>query len=265
MLGMLETLFFACLGITFVLIVMLVYHFKSRVLSLENKCDTMFEIINSMVNEIGQVRTVLNHDVPINNEYHEITLNNIDTNNNDRIHYDESSDSLVTDDDEEDVTDDDEEDVTDDDDDDDDEDVTDDDEDVIDDDDVSVDNYNGDEVSIDNDEVKVVNVEINGEIQTEGLHYELDETTSSQGDQIPQMVDVNIHVEKLENETNKDDSSIANSSIATFSSVPKKGSSAYKRMNLTALKSLIIEKGLASDPSKMKKRDLITLLETHDI
>ena len=258
MLGMLETLFFACLGITFVLIVMLVYHFKSRVLSLENKCDTMFEIINSMVNEIGQVRTVLNHDVPINNEYHEITLNNIDTNNNDRIHYDESSDSLVTDDDdEEDVTDDDdEEDVTDD---DDDEDVTDDD------DDVSVDNYNGDEVSIDNDEVKVVNVEINGEIQTEGLHYELDETTSSQGDQIPQMVDINIHVEKLENETNKDDSSIANSSIATFSSVPKKGSSAYKRMNLTALKSLIIEKGLASDPSKMKKRDLITLLETHDI
>jgi len=252
MLGMLETLFFACLGITFVLIVMLVYHFKSRVLSLENKCDTMFEIINSMVNEIGQVRTVLNHDVPINNEYHEITLNNIDTNNNDRIHYDESSDSLVTDDDEEDVTDDDE-------------DVTDDDEDVTDDDDVSVDNYNGDEVSIDNDEVKVVNVEINGEIQTEGLHYELDETTSSQGDQIPQMVDVNIHVEKLENETNKDDSSIANSSIATFSSVPKKGSSAYKRMNLTALKSLIIEKGLASDPSKMKKRDLITLLETHDI
>ena len=249
MLGMLETLFFACLGITFVLIVMLVYHFKSRVLSLENKCDTMFEIINSMVNEIGQVRTVLNHDVPINNEYHEITLNNIDTNNNDRIHYDESSDSLVTDDD-------DEEDVTDD---DDDEDVTDDD------DDVSVDNYNGDEVSIDNDEVKVVNVEINGEIQTEGLHYELDETTSSQGDQIPQMVDINIHVEKLENETNKDDSSIANSSIATFSSVPKKGSSAYKRMNLTALKSLIIEKGLASDPSKMKKRDLITLLETHDI
>ena len=238
MLGMLETLFFACLGITFVLIVMLVYHFKSRVLSLENKCDTMFEIINSMVNEIGQVRTVLNHDVPINNEYHEITLNNIDTNNNDRIHYDESSDSLVTDDDEEDVTDDDEEDV---------------------------DNYNRDEVSIDNDEVKVVNVEMNGEIQTEGLHYELDETTSSQGDQIPQMVDINIHVEKLENETNKDDSSIANSSIATFSSVPKKGSSAYKRMNLTALKSLIIEKGLASDPSKMKKRDLITLLETHDI
>ena len=247
MLGMLETLFFACLGITFVLIVMLVYHFKSRVLSLENKCDTMFEIINSMVNEIGQVRTVLNHDVPINNEYHEITLNNIDTNNNDRIHYDESSDSLVTDDDEEDVTDDDEE------------------EDVTDDDEEDVDNYNRDEVSIDNDEVKVVNVEMNGEIQTEGLHYELDETTSSQGDQIPQMVDINIHVEKLENETNKDDSSIANSSIATFSSVPKKGSSAYKRMNLTALKSLIIEKGLASDPSKMKKRDLITLLETHDI
>ncbi len=258
MLGMLETLFFACLGITFVLIIMLVYHFKSRVLSLENKCDTMFEIINSMVNEIGQVRTVLNHDVPINNEYHEITLNNIDTNNNDRIHYDESSDSLVTDDDEEDVTDDDDEDVTDD----DDEDVTDDDddEDVTDD-----DNDNDDEISIDIDEVKVVNVEINGEIQTEGLHYELDETTSSQGDQIPQMVDINIHVEKLENETNKDDSSIANSSIATFSSVPKKGSSAYKRMNLTALKSLIIEKGLASDPSKMKKRDLITLLETHDI
>ena len=253
MLGMLETLFFACLGITFVLIILLVYHFKGRVISLETKCDTMFEIINSMVNEIGQVRSVLNHDVP-NNGHHEIILNNMNSHNIDRIQYDASSDILDegTDEDADEYTDEDTDadEYTDED--------TDDDDDEI-----SIDGDHVNEVS--NDEVKVVNVEMNGEIQTDSLHYDNDETAMSNEDQVPVMDTVNIQVEKLEHDTTMDDSSIANSSIATFSSIPKKGSNVYKRMNLNALKSLIIEKGLASDPSKMKKRDLITLLETHDI
>ena len=55
-----ETFFFISLGITFVLILLLVYHFKQRLSSLENKCDTMFEIINNVVQEITIVRGATN-------------------------------------------------------------------------------------------------------------------------------------------------------------------------------------------------------------
>ena len=54
----LETFFFISLGITFVLILLLVYHFKQRLTSLEQKSDTMFEIINNIVKELGFLKNV---------------------------------------------------------------------------------------------------------------------------------------------------------------------------------------------------------------
>ena len=54
----LETFFFISLGITFVLILLLVYHFKQRLTSLEQKSDTMFEIMNNIVKELGFLKNV---------------------------------------------------------------------------------------------------------------------------------------------------------------------------------------------------------------
>lgn len=54
--NLLETFFFISLAITFVLIMMLVYHFKGRILILEQKCDTMFEIMNNMVKEMKNIK-----------------------------------------------------------------------------------------------------------------------------------------------------------------------------------------------------------------
>ena len=51
-----ETFFFLSLGITFVLILLLVYHFKQRLTTLENKCDTVFEIISNLVKEVSNVK-----------------------------------------------------------------------------------------------------------------------------------------------------------------------------------------------------------------
>jgi hypothetical protein len=51
-----ETFFFLSLGITFVLILLLVYHFKQRINTLENKCDTVFEIIGNVVQELSVVK-----------------------------------------------------------------------------------------------------------------------------------------------------------------------------------------------------------------
>jgi len=52
----LETLFFISLAITFVLIIMLVYHFKGRLVVLEQKANTMFEILSSMIKEMKDIR-----------------------------------------------------------------------------------------------------------------------------------------------------------------------------------------------------------------
>jgi hypothetical protein len=52
----LETAFFISLAITFVLIMMLVYHFKGRLVILEQKCDTMFEIMNNMIKELKSIQ-----------------------------------------------------------------------------------------------------------------------------------------------------------------------------------------------------------------
>jgi hypothetical protein len=56
--NLLETFFFISLGITFVLISLLVYHFRQRIMVLEQKNDTMFEIINNVVTEISNLRNI---------------------------------------------------------------------------------------------------------------------------------------------------------------------------------------------------------------
>lgn len=67
-----ETFFFISLAITFILIIMLVYHFKDRLYVLEQKCDTMFEIMNSLIKEMKNIKQVsLSPTLPQN------TLNNI--------------------------------------------------------------------------------------------------------------------------------------------------------------------------------------------
>ena len=52
----LETLFFISLAITFVLIIMLVYHFKGRLVLLEQKTSVMFEMMTSIIKEMKDIR-----------------------------------------------------------------------------------------------------------------------------------------------------------------------------------------------------------------
>ncbi len=75
------------------------------------------------------------------------------------------------------------------------------------------------------------------------------------------MEEIQLHVEKLPtSEPHLDDSSIT-SSVAES----KNNIHIYKKMTLPVLKAYVIEKGLTSDPSKMKKQDLIHLIESSDI
>jgi len=60
--GFMETSFFISLGISFVLILLLVYHFKQRLSIAEGKLDTMFEIINNLAQELSNVKSVIVHN-----------------------------------------------------------------------------------------------------------------------------------------------------------------------------------------------------------
>ena len=60
--GFIETSFFISLGISFVLILLLVYHFKQRLSVAEGKLDTMFEIINNLAQELSNVKSVIVHN-----------------------------------------------------------------------------------------------------------------------------------------------------------------------------------------------------------
>ena len=53
-----ENFFFISLGITFVLILLLVYHFKQRMSSVERKGETMFELMSSVVKEINVLKNI---------------------------------------------------------------------------------------------------------------------------------------------------------------------------------------------------------------
>src|SRR6056300_1022580 len=66
--NMLEMFFFASLAITFVLILFLVYHFRQKFTALEEKCDTMFEIINNIVKEMNNRAALeqMQHEMPEN-------------------------------------------------------------------------------------------------------------------------------------------------------------------------------------------------------
>lgn len=54
-----ETIFFFSLAITFLLILLLVYHFKQRISSMEQKSDTMFDIINGVVKELSNIKKIV--------------------------------------------------------------------------------------------------------------------------------------------------------------------------------------------------------------
>ena len=57
---MLESFFFVTLGISCVLLLMLIYHFKQRLSKLEQNNETMFEILNNIVQELSEMK---NHNV----------------------------------------------------------------------------------------------------------------------------------------------------------------------------------------------------------
>ena len=229
MLNMIETFFFISLAITFVLILLLVYHFKQRFTTLEQKTETMFDIVNNIVSEISIIRRQIFSQPANILEPSSTEQIHLVEQNNQNVQYDISDKLVVSDsDDETDADSDDESDE----------------DSVADSNDVS-DTDSDDEPDIndiDENSVKIVNVDmddmkINETNIIEPLQEEGYSSNEEQGVPVVNNDIEPIIVDKIE---------------------PTED---YNKMTLTALRKLIISKELHSDPSKMKKAELIAILE----
>jgi len=237
-----ETFFFISLGITFILILLLVYHFKQRLSTLEQKSDTMFDIINNVVKEMMVIKTMASANQvaipglasfmqtqrPLNEVFSQVhetkdislhepaaEVQNIyldedreeddsDEESSDvgESHSDDDSNGSVSSEDEKVIISDDED-----------------------------ENLLSEEIEelADEGEVKVVNIEVPAE------------------EEEPVLVNkVESHAEEEELEE----------PVVEVSPIEE-----YKKLGTSALKTLVISKGLATDVSKLKKNQLLSILE----
>jgi hypothetical protein len=255
-----ETFFFLSLGITFGLVLLLVYHFKQRITSLEQKCDTMFDIVQNVVKELGVAKANINYMLTnqMQSQSNFATLpsmfmpnmNTVSNNYIDEMNLQEEHD------DEDDEDDEDEDEDEDDEDEDEDEDDEDDEDDEHDEREPNV----FEKIRIDdnlNDSVKQIDIEdippldISNLENTDLEHNEKDLDFEELSESVELTNIEPIVVNKLEN-VNEEPIVENNKSVVS----PE----IYKRMGLTDLKKLVISKGLYSDPSKLKKQELIKML-----
>jgi len=251
--NLLETVFFISLAITFVLIMMLVYHFKGRLIVLEQKCDTMFEIMNNMIKEMKNMQikfssqnTMLpSNSIPfsrempasggfqidllsmLGNKFQHTPMEYLDENNEEDENENEDD---AEDDDEDDGEEENESEFK---------------KIVVSDTEVESDNEDDE-----NEKVKVIHIDIGNPDSKPAEIPDLEEVDVEFGDEEHEKdadteVDAEVEADEEGEEDNKD-------------SLDKPID--YKKMDISYLRTLVITRGLAVDTKRLKKADLIKLL-----
>lgn len=255
-----ETFFFISLGITFILVLLLVFHFKMRLLSLEEKHDTTLEIINNIVGELQYIKNsgINENDIkkvnmivePLyesngGNGYIETVQSRFE--NKVYVSEGEESDDESSDESEGEGSDDSDVEVSDD----------------------SDDECSDDECSVKGtDTIEIKIVKINSDIEvpiidvvvTKDGHDDMqegcsgndtDEGTEEDVDRIDMIKqdDINIEIPEIDVSNEDGDDLVVDSNIDD-----------YRKLNVQSLKSIAISKGLSTDPSKLKKKELLHLL-----
>ena len=245
-----ETFFFVSLGITFILILLLVYHFRQRFISLEQKCDTMFELINNIVTELNSERRST-HGFGVTSPP---VLFYPEPEGNPAVGGQAEKSELFTD------MDDSDEETSDEESDEEGEGSDDDSDDEYSEDEDSEDDSESALIHIapieepDNNSVKVIlldQVEELTELPVDGME---DSESDDNDKPIDLVASEPIVVEKLDVQHLEQ--------VPAETHAEKAANEVYNKMSMQALKTLAITKGLSSDPSKMKKAELIKLLET---
>ena len=241
--SMLESFFFVTLGISCVLLMMLIYHFKQRINKLENNNRMMFDVINNMVQEMSMLKHSIQvsvssnpemnvpsqFDYPNNNyEKVDVILDEVENENDDEYESDSESEEWDSNDENSDTS-------------------------------TEVSEPNEEDTT---DNIKTIAVELE-----DGIDESVNDSNDVPNEELEEMEEVITAVELDDDESNviqvnklEDSINLEESSVDT-QSIDKK--SVYKKMTVTTLKALVIEKGLNTDPSKLKKNELLQLLESN--
>jgi hypothetical protein len=252
-----DTFFFISLGITFILILLLVFHFKQQIISLEHKNDTMFEIINNIVKELTALKTAfIQSSLSRENEFintsvrsvpqkisveNKIVISDSDDDDDDTS-YTSGQSERDSDADSEDDSDS----------------------------DSDVEEIETKEIMIENidihepreessNEIKIINIELSNIDDSMGNGSDIEEENDNleEENHIEDFVNTEtIVVEKIDSEN------LGTTESTETLSTSENNKEVYRKMTLQALKTLVITKGLSSDTSKMKKNDLLKLLES---
>lgn len=199
-----ETSFFFTLGISFLLILLLVYHFKQRLVLTEQKQDTMFEIMNNLVQEITQVkRTIaLMHRPPTpypTNERREFPISQLNVFEQEDKEDEEEKEEEEGDSDEED----------------------------------SYSSEDSDDESIDSNERIIVSDENDDDVDDLNAHSIIEP-----------IQEITDEVEEHENKTEAKPN--------------------FSKMTLATLKEYIITKGWVEDATKLKKAQILSIIQEHE-
>jgi hypothetical protein len=232
--NILETFFFISLAITFVLIIMLVYHFKGRICILEQKCDTMFEIMNNIVKELRTIKmsstNCVNPTMIVpNNETIMFHQRNSLGELFQQFQKDQFNDD-ADDEDEDDEYDEDDEPKK-----------------II----VSDTEYE-DEDQDQEQQVKIINIEFN-EDESNASNESVDNLEALEEQHI------SLEDDDIDVDIDADTEDVSTVDITVDHSLEQ--SVDYRKMDISYLRTMVITRGLAIDTKKMKKGDLVKLLE----
>ena len=205
-----ETSFFFTLGITFLLILLLVYHFKQRISNAESKQDTMFEIINNLVQEVGKTQQAIALMNRPSSPYPVSLYSNFHT---EEVHQELPQINEVTE-------------------------VEDEDEDE-------------EENEEENEEVSYID-ESDLDDSDDEMVDESDNDNNSMGD-------ISIH-EMIPSDSVVELTPTADTETIDENALKKTD---FNKMNLGSLKTYILEQGWVEDASKMKKAQILSLIQEH--
>ena len=247
--SMMDSVFYLGLIITFVLIILLAYHFKQRVSVLEEKNHTMFEILNNVVKELNLVRSnqmrYIGIDEQSNSAIEGGFSHNVETYQkpdnteiNSELDYEESEEEDTENEESE------EEESDDSDSDNEDSDVE------------SEDDRSRVKLITVNDDLSVNDIPSVDNFENAADYNQLQDVDEVDEQDIPEIINSDeLIVEKLETPLEE---SINQEPEDVY--VDKD----YSSHTLPQLKALVISRGLASNPSKLKKSEVIALLEEDD-
>jgi hypothetical protein len=243
--SMMDSVFYLGLIITFVLIILLAYHFKQRVSVLEEKNHTMFEILNNVVKELNIVRTNQMRYIGFDEQPGSLVeggfSNNIEryenpdaTEINSQLDYEDSEEDSDDEESEKDSEDEESEESEED----------------------SDDDSSRVKLITVNDDLSVNEIPPVDNFENSADYNQLPDVDEVDDRNIPEInVSEELIVEKLE--TPLEESIVQESDDINTDRD-------YSSHTLPQLKAMVISRGLASNPSKLKKSEVIALLEEGD-